>query len=108
MGGIFSGATAVAAPEVEHDPAASSHPLETIGFGPSGQAHGHEVLHPENFKQVADISRKPGDVPPPVKRPEPKTIQIKLTAREVIAEIAPGIRYPYWTFNDRVPCCGSG
>ncbi|GAB6068408.1 copper-containing nitrite reductase [Methylothermus subterraneus] len=77
--------------------------LETVSFGPSGPSHEHKALHPETFKQVADISRRPQDVPPPVRRTGPATVQVELTAREVIAEIAPGISYPYWTFNDTVP-----
>lgn len=102
VGCILSMESAVADPETDHE-AAAPHSLETVGFGPSGPAHGHEVLNAEAFNQVADISRRPEDVPPPVRRTESKTIRVSLVAREVIAEIAPGIKYPYWTFNDTVP-----
>jgi len=57
----------------------------------------------ERFLRIVDIARDPNDIPPPITRTEPATVYIELTAREVISEIAPGVLFNYWTFDDRVP-----
>ncbi len=102
VGCILSMESAVADPDTDHG-AAAPHSPETVGLGPSSPAHEHGILNAEAFKRVADVSRRPEGVPPPVRRTDSKTIRVSLVAREVIAEIAPGIRYHYWTFNDTVP-----
>jgi nitrite reductase (NO-forming) len=56
-----------------------------------------------HFEQVADISRDPNDVPPPITRTEPEHVYIELTAKEVVAEMAPGVLLNYWTYNGKVP-----
>lgn len=58
--------------------------------------------HSNTFERVQDIARDPGDVPSPVKR-EPEHIKVSLDAKEVLAEISPGVTYNYWTFNGTVP-----
>lgn len=86
----------------------------------------------DNFKHIEDIARDPNEVPAPIKvlskaasttaltelidagvlepaaeetEPEPggalRTIYLETT--EVLAEVAPGITFNYWTFNDAVP-----
>lgn len=60
----------------------------------------------KNFKQfeyVEDIGADPNEVPPPITRDWSETVRISLTAQEVIAEIAEGIYFNYWTFNKQVP-----
>ena len=86
----------------------------------------------EKFKVVADIARDPNDVPTPLAvnsstqtldslvnlefegvlelvatstLPEPgnTTRELYLETTEVLAEIAPGVTFNYWTFNDTVP-----
>ncbi len=61
------------------------------------------VMHSGSFERVADIGRNPGDVPPPTNRTEPTTVQISIVAKEVIAEVAPGISFNYWTYDGTVP-----
>ncbi len=55
------------------------------------------------FERVADIARDPGDVPPPIVRTTPSTVHIEMTAKEVVAEMAPGVTVNYWTFDGTVP-----
>jgi nitrite reductase (NO-forming) len=56
------------------------------------------------FERVADIGADPKDVPQePTKPDEDGVVRIRLTTKEVIAEVAPGISFNYWTFNGQVP-----
>ena len=55
------------------------------------------------FEQVKDIGRDPNDVPPPLERSSPQTVELHLTAKEVIGEVAPNIYFNYWTYNGQVP-----
>lgn len=59
--------------------------------------------HFNKFERVQDIARDPNDVPPPIDRVGTTTVHIELTAKEVIAEIAPGVLMNYWTFDGTVP-----
>lgn len=58
--------------------------------------------HIGDFENVDEIARDPRDVPPALNR-EPQTVQLALETREVLAELAPGITFNYWTFNGTVP-----
>lgn len=60
-------------------------------------------LHFNQFEQVADIARDPADIPPPIERTSPTTMQVDITAKEVISQIAPGVYFNYWTFDGKVP-----
>lgn len=87
----------------------------------------------DSFEVVSDIARDPNDVPPPVTvtveeesgldsaeplelgdllvpvdattTPEPgnRTVEVYLETTEVLSEIAPGVTFNYWTFNNTVP-----
>lgn len=59
--------------------------------------------HLNTYERIADIARDPRDVPPPTGRSTPTTVHIELTAKEVLAEIAPGVTLNYWTFDGTVP-----
>lgn len=56
-----------------------------------------------NFEYVEDIGADPNDVPPPITRDHPETVKVSFTTQEVIAEVADGIYFNYWTFNKQVP-----
>lgn len=56
-----------------------------------------------DFEYVGDIGADPTDVPPPIMRTGSETVRISLTAQEVIAEVADGIYFNYWTFDKQVP-----
>ncbi len=50
-----------------------------------------------------NVVRDPADVPPPIRRTEPTTVQFTLTFRELTAELADGTTYAFWTFDGTVP-----
>lgn len=56
-----------------------------------------------SIERVPEIARDPQDVPPPITRTEPAHVKLELTAKEVIAEMAPGVFVNYWTYNGTVP-----
>ncbi|OHA84014.1 MAG: nitrite reductase, copper-containing [Candidatus Yonathbacteria bacterium RIFOXYC1_FULL_52_10] len=57
----------------------------------------------DQFERIPDIARDPNDIPPPITRTENETVEITMTAKEVIAEMAPGVVMNYWTYDGRVP-----
>ncbi len=57
----------------------------------------------DRFEHVADIARDPLDVPPAITRKEAAEVAIDIVAKEVIAEVAPGVVVNYWTFGGTVP-----
>lgn len=57
----------------------------------------------KNFAYVDDIGADPNAVPPAIDRDTSQTVHIALTAKEVIAEVADGVYFNYWTFNGQVP-----
>lgn len=59
--------------------------------------------HADEFERVDDIARDPNDVPPPIDRTEPAIVDLELTAKEVVAEMAPGVFFNYWTYDGTVP-----
>lgn len=56
-----------------------------------------------DFERVKDIARDPRDVPPPITRTAPSEVEITITTKEVLSEIAPGVVVNYWTFDGTVP-----
>lgn len=74
-----------------------------VNFGP-GDSYLHSMeVKPSDFKKIKDISKKANELPKPLFRKHPEKVIIKLEATEVISDIAPGISYLYWTFNNTVP-----
>jgi nitrite reductase (NO-forming) len=45
----------------------------------------------------------PPNVPPPITRNHPTTVKVFLETTEYEAELAPGVRYKFWSFNGTVP-----
>ena len=81
----------------------SKHSSEQINFGP-GDSYLHRMsVNPSDYKKVKDISKSATDLPQPLQRNKSKKVVIILEATEVISNIAPGIPYHYWTFNNTVP-----
>lgn len=50
-----------------------------------------------------DISRRANDVPSTITRTENGTVVFELETKELVAELAPGVTYQYWTYNGTVP-----
>lgn len=57
----------------------------------------------KNFERVSDIARNPNDVPGEVVYNEEGIVEIYITAKEVIGELADGVTFNYWTFDGTVP-----
>jgi len=72
-------------------------------FGP-GDHYKHAMhVNPSDYKKVQDISKSAKDLPKALNRKQAKKVAFKLETVEVISDIAPGISYQYWTFNNTVP-----
>ncbi len=67
------------------------------------QRIGTTPLQPAKATTVPNVARDPADVPPPITRTEPTTVEITLTVKEVTAELADGTTYDFWTFDGTVP-----
>jgi nitrite reductase (NO-forming) len=52
---------------------------------------------------VDTVAADPADVPAPIDRDEPATIQQTLTTKEVTAEVEPGVTFDYMTFDGQIP-----
>jgi nitrite reductase (NO-forming) len=52
---------------------------------------------------AVDIVRDPTDLPAPLARRGPQTIQVDLETVEVNGKLADGTTFKYWTFNGKVP-----
>jgi nitrite reductase (NO-forming) len=88
------------------------YPMYVESYGP-GKGPGlplNNVLtffrHIGQFEWIDDIAHDPNSVPAPVfsQNSAPENItKITLETKEVLAELAPGITFNYWTFNGTVP-----
>lgn len=63
----------------------------------AGDAHKMAVV------DVDEIGKRADDLPLPIIRRENEKVIIELETREIVAEIAPGVTYEYWTYNGTVP-----
>lgn len=90
-------------------PRGLSYPLFLTTYGPSTGPIlpiGNVVsffTHFDEFPRVADIAADPAAIPSPITRLGTTTVSVALTAKEVIAEVAPGVTMNFWTFNGQIP-----
>ncbi len=90
--------------------------LQALGVGGTATIAGCQSQAPRNgeaqqspstaqAQQVdADtVAADPADLPDPIDRDEPRTIQHTLTTEEVTAEIEPGVTFDYMTFDGQIP-----
>ena len=61
------------------------------------------TLEPAHEMDVPNVAYDPANVPAPITRTEPTTVQVTLTTHEVTAELADGTTYDFWTFDYTVP-----
>ena len=73
----------------------SVHPAENAGDRMSAVGSSLPV--------VSEIGRAPDDLPPPITRKENTTVKLALEAIAVQGELADGVTYEYWTYNQQVP-----
>lgn len=62
----------------------------------------HDMVPPRGT-DISEISQDAFAIPPPIARTTNETIMVELRATQVVAELADGTTYEYWTYNDRVP-----
>ena len=85
----------------------------TIGAQPSSDNLSVSEVNPQQGSEqgldapkkvdIERIAADPTDIPKPILRDEPTTVDVDFTTRELIAEIEPGVTFQYMTFNDQVP-----
>lgn len=56
-----------------------------------------------NFERIENIAQDPNNVPKTVTYSKDGVVEISLTTKEVIAEMADGTTFNYWVFDDAVP-----
>jgi len=61
------------------------------------------ALKPPTAIFMDRIAADPRDIPPPIKRKRPKTVEVELEAIEVVGEIEDGTKFRYMTFGGTVP-----
>lgn len=90
-------------------PKAFEYPFNLKTFGPaSGPALPVSNMmdffkHFSNFERVSDIARNPNDIPQTVIYNNEGIVEISITAKEVIGEMADGTTFNYWTFDGTTP-----
>lgn len=57
----------------------------------------------EPHAAMEDISHSAADLPPPITRNHSETVVVELETKEVVAKLADGVTYEYWTYNGTVP-----
>ncbi len=60
------------------------------------------VIKFPKLREKAVLTHAP-EVPPPITRKQPVLVEVHLQSGRKVAEIKPGVKYEYWTFNDDVP-----
>lgn len=76
--------------------------LGTVGSS-TAAAQGDGGSQLPDLPRVDRVAADPTDVPDPIDRSESVEHDVTLTCREVIAEIEPGVEFPYLTFGGQVP-----
>jgi nitrite reductase (NO-forming) len=64
---------------------------------------GGQTTTEETDSSVADIVRKPDDLPARITRHEPQTVRVSMETVEVQGRLADGTLFNYWTFDGKVP-----
>ncbi len=94
------GAAAPAAVPAASNSAGSTQTGAPAAAEPTAMVHTAQPAQPVGAPNVV---RDPSDVPAPINRTEPETVQVTLTIRELVSELADGTTYTFWTFDGTVP-----
>ena len=80
--------------------------LRTFGPGSAPTLPFSNMLHFftnfKNFERVSDIAMDPNAVPASVTYAEDGVVDVEMTSKEVIGEMADGVTFNYWTFDGKV------
>lgn len=71
--------------------------------GPDGTPTTTQVQNQTKQPTVDTVAADPADIPDPVDWSSPKHHDVTLTAKEVTAEIEPGVTFDYMTFDGQIP-----
>ncbi|MDE1957586.1 MAG: nitrite reductase, copper-containing [Xanthomonadaceae bacterium] len=74
-----------------------------VGTADAAPAADPADLGPPRGAPIEETLVAPPNVPPPIHRGYPARVIVRLETREVVKEIADGVRYDFWTFNGTVP-----
>lgn len=81
--------------------------LESYGPGESPNLPVENVFHFfrkfNGFERISDIAKDPNDLPKTVEYGEDGVVEVNITTREVIAEMADGTTFNYWIFDNTIP-----
>ncbi|HUG34685.1 MAG TPA: copper-containing nitrite reductase [Anaerolineales bacterium] len=90
-------------------PTELAYPLSLRSFGPNERPDlplrnvFHFFQNFNDFERISNIAADPNDVPPAVVYNDEGIVEIEVTTREVIAEMADGTTFNYWIFDNTVP-----
>lgn len=76
-------------------------PFKANGENVGSQNHSQGSLL--SVPKVTRVAADPRDIPAPIKRRTPKTHNITLESKEVVAEIEDGVKFKFMTFGGQVP-----
>lgn len=105
---LLTGTAGLAAGGVLTAPAAFAQHAHGPGV-PEGHPHYRNSLSERIYtvnpvhSDMADIAENPANVPPPINRTEPTTVEIELETIEVEAHLDVSSTFRFWTFNGTVP-----
>lgn len=70
----------------------------------STSRHGHGAAEAkQTSRPVGALSRDPTDLPPPLTRRGPQTVDVRLVAQQIRADFDQGRSYEFFTYNGKVP-----
>jgi len=62
-----------------------------------------QQVEEESTGSTGRVAADPTDIPDPIDRDEPKTVEVTLRSEEVTAEIEDGVEFDFMTYNGRIP-----
>lgn len=82
--------------------------LSSLGVSSIGKAQAAKPGHSLNpllssLDFANRIAADPTNIPPPIKRKKPRTIEVELEAVELIGELEDGTKFHYMTFGGQIP-----
>ena len=110
---IIHGSFSLQAEPLEGESSASSEKMTTAksrghdrqylkSVGPGEAPHTHAVV-PARFQKIPEIATNPSMVPAPTSNSSPQKVLFHLESMQVVAPLAEGTSYLFWTFNGTVP-----
>jgi nitrite reductase (NO-forming) len=103
---LIGAAIAVFIPNGIPDQLAIPLSMRTFGPGDAPTLPLSNVMHFfqkfDEFERVTDIAKDPSEIPSTIQYTEDGVVEIEMTTKEVIGEMADGITFNYWTYDGTV------